>query len=64
MIATFTTIRTSDLIFVLMIVLAEASEQERSLLTKVRQAVSPISSRKNELTTMRSLVHSVRVESY
>jgi hypothetical protein len=50
----FTAIRTSYLIFLLMIVLAEASEEERSLRARVRQAVSPVISRKNKLTTMRS----------
>jgi hypothetical protein len=63
MIINFTAVRTSYLIFLLMIVLAEASEEERSLQAKVRQAVSPISGRKKKLTTMRSRVHSVQVES-
>jgi hypothetical protein len=48
--------------FLLMIVLAGASEQGRSLLAKMRQAVSLFSNRTNELATMRSRVHSVQAE--
>jgi hypothetical protein len=54
MVKNFAAIRISYLIFLLMIVLPEASEGERSFLAKVRQALSPVSGRKNELTTMRS----------